>query len=48
MLKPGGILRLALPDIDKGFEAYRNGDRDYFLVPDEECEQHRAPSSSCR
>jgi predicted SAM-dependent methyltransferase len=36
VLKPGGVLRLALPDIEKGFEAYRGGDRDYFLVPDEE------------
>jgi predicted SAM-dependent methyltransferase len=36
VLEPGGILRLALPDIEKGFEAYRNGDRDYFLVPDDE------------
>lgn len=34
VLKPGGILRLALPDIDKGIDAYRNGDRDYFLVQD--------------
>jgi predicted SAM-dependent methyltransferase len=36
VLKPGGILRLALPDIDKGIEAYHRGDRDYFLVPDED------------
>lgn len=36
VLKPGGILRLALPDLNKGIEAYRQGDRDYFLIPDEE------------
>jgi predicted SAM-dependent methyltransferase len=35
-LKPGGVLRLALPDIDKGFDAYRRGDLSYFLVPDED------------
>jgi SAM-dependent methyltransferase len=36
VLKPGGVLRLALPDLDKGIEAYLNNDRDYFLIPDEE------------
>ena len=36
MLEPGGILRLALPDIDKGIKAYLDGDRDYFLIPDED------------
>jgi predicted SAM-dependent methyltransferase len=35
VLKPGGFLRLGLPDLDKGIEAYVEGDRDYFLVPDE-------------
>jgi predicted SAM-dependent methyltransferase len=35
VLKPGGTLRLVLPDIDKGIEAYQRGERDYFLVPDE-------------
>jgi SAM-dependent methyltransferase len=35
-LKPGGTLRLVLPDLEKGFAAYRRGDRDYFLVPDED------------
>jgi predicted SAM-dependent methyltransferase len=35
VLKPGGTLRLALPDIDKGIDAYRGGDRDYFLVRDD-------------
>ncbi len=36
VLRPGGFLRLALPDLEKGFEAYRRGDRDYFLVPDDD------------
>jgi SAM-dependent methyltransferase len=36
VLKPGGVLRLGLPDLDKGIEAYLNNDRDYFLVPDED------------
>ena len=36
VLRPGGVLRLGLPDLEKGFEAYRRGDRDYFLVPDED------------
>jgi hypothetical protein len=30
VLIPGGVLRLCLPDFDKGIEAYRAGDRDYF------------------
>ena len=38
VLKPGGVLRLALPDLLKGVEAYRRGDRDYFLIPDEDAE----------
>ena len=36
VLKPGGVLRLSLPDLDKGIAAYQRGDRDYFLIPDEE------------
>ena len=36
VLRPGGVLRLALPDLLKGVDAYRRGDRDYFLVPDED------------
>jgi SAM-dependent methyltransferase len=36
VLKPGGVLRLALPDLDKGIKAYLENDRDYFLVPDED------------
>ncbi len=36
VLKPGGVLRLALPDLERGLAAYQRGDRDYFLVADEE------------
>ncbi len=35
VLKPGGVLRLCLPDLNKGIEAYLRGDRDYFLIPEE-------------
>jgi predicted SAM-dependent methyltransferase len=38
VLKPGGVLRLVLPDLDRGIRAYLNGDRDYFLVPDEDAQ----------
>ena len=36
VLKPNGVLRLSLPDLEKGIEAYLRQDRDYFLIPDEE------------
>jgi hypothetical protein len=36
VLKPGGVLRLGLPDVDKGIQAFLRGDREYFLVPDDE------------
>ena len=36
VLKPGGVLRLALPDLDKGIKAYIENDRDYFLIPDKD------------
>lgn len=36
VLKPGGILRLGLPDLLKGVEAYQRADRSYFLIPDED------------
>lgn len=36
VLKPGGVLRLALPDLERGVQAYLRGDRDYFLIPDED------------
>jgi predicted SAM-dependent methyltransferase len=35
VLKPSGVLRLGLPDLDRGIDAYRDGNRDYFLVPDD-------------
>ena len=41
VLKPGGVLRLALPDLDKGIAAYQRGDRDYFQVPDEDARERR-------
>jgi len=36
VLKPGGVLRLALPDVDKGIDAYRRGDLSHFFVPHED------------
>jgi len=36
VLKPGGVLRVSVPDLDKGIAAYQRGDRDYFLIPDDE------------
>ncbi|WP_254510348.1 class I SAM-dependent methyltransferase [Anatilimnocola floriformis] len=36
VLKPGGILRLSLPDLDLAINAYRNKDIDYFLIGDDE------------
>ena len=36
VLKPGGVLRLCVPDLDKAIAAYQRGNRDYFLVPDED------------
>lgn len=35
VLEPGGVLRLVLPDLERGFEAYRRGDRGYFQVADD-------------
>jgi predicted SAM-dependent methyltransferase len=35
VLSAGGVLRLALPDLDRAIDAYRDGDLDYFLIPDE-------------
>jgi predicted SAM-dependent methyltransferase len=34
VLAPEGVLRLALPNLDRAIRAYQEGDRDYFLVPD--------------
>jgi SAM-dependent methyltransferase len=42
VLKPGGVLRLALPDLLKGVEAALRGERDYFLVPDADAADIRA------
>jgi SAM-dependent methyltransferase len=36
VLRPGGVLRLALPSLEKAMNAYRAGDRDYFLIPDDD------------
>jgi predicted SAM-dependent methyltransferase len=36
VLKPGGVLRIALPDLDRGIEAYQRRDTSYFKVPDED------------
>jgi predicted SAM-dependent methyltransferase len=38
VLKAGGVLRLELPDLDKAIRAYVAGDKDYFLIPDEDSE----------
>jgi len=35
VLKPGGVLRLAVPDIDRAISAYVRRDAAYFYVPDE-------------
>jgi predicted SAM-dependent methyltransferase len=36
VLRPGGVLRLALPDLDRGIRAYLDGEDGYFLVgPDQ-------------
>jgi predicted SAM-dependent methyltransferase len=34
VLKPGGILRLAVPDLERALRAYLAGDAAYFHVPD--------------
>jgi SAM-dependent methyltransferase len=34
VIKPGGVLRLAVPDIDRSIDAYRCGDAAFFMVPD--------------
>jgi SAM-dependent methyltransferase len=36
VLKPGGVLRLGLPDLERGIRAFLENDRDYFLVPDKD------------
>ena len=34
VLKPGGVLRLALPDLERSIEAWLRGDAGYFYIPD--------------
>lgn len=34
VLRPGGVLRLALPDLERAIEAYRRRDAGYFAIPD--------------
>jgi SAM-dependent methyltransferase len=36
VLKPAGVLRLGLPDLERGIRAFLENDRDYFLIPDED------------
>jgi SAM-dependent methyltransferase len=36
VLKPGGVLRLVLPDAELGIRAYTKGEADYFLIPDKD------------
>jgi SAM-dependent methyltransferase len=36
VLKPDGVLRLALPDLERAIDAWRRGDSGYFYVPDED------------
>jgi SAM-dependent methyltransferase len=36
VIKPEGFLRLGLPDLERSFDAYRRGDREFFLIPDAE------------
>ncbi len=38
VLRPGGVLRLGLPDMDRAIQAYLRNDREYFLIPDHVCE----------
>jgi len=38
VLKPGGVLRLALPDLEKAIDAFRRGDASYFAVPNAQWE----------
>ncbi|HEY1329294.1 MAG TPA: methyltransferase domain-containing protein [Casimicrobiaceae bacterium] len=38
VLKPGGVLRLAVPDLDRAIDAYRAGDARYFYVPERDAQ----------
>jgi len=39
ILEPNGVLRLALPDLDRAIAAYLRGDPGYFYVPDSDAEK---------
>jgi hypothetical protein len=34
VLRPGAVLRLGLPDLERAIDAYRRADANYFYVPD--------------
>lgn len=36
VLRPGGVLRLGLPDFEKAMRAYEEGNAAYFLIPDDD------------
>lgn len=36
LLKPGGVLRLCLPDLERGIAAFQAGNAEHFLVPDDD------------
>jgi predicted SAM-dependent methyltransferase len=36
VLRPGGLLRIGVPDLDRAIDAYRRGDAAYFYVPDDD------------
>jgi predicted SAM-dependent methyltransferase len=38
VLRPSGVLRLGLPDMDRAIHAYLSNSRNYFLIPDHICE----------
>ena len=38
VLRPDGVLRLGLPDLDRGLAAYHRRDPEYFYVPDGDAE----------
>jgi predicted SAM-dependent methyltransferase len=35
-LKPGGVLRVGVPDLERSIDAWRRGDAGYFYIPDDE------------
>jgi SAM-dependent methyltransferase len=36
VLKPRGVLRVGVPDLERAIEAWRRGDARYFYIPDDE------------